>query len=106
MVPTDDAVQAKCLAFLATQIDDVSLGSLKGDVEEDLYDGQYEGEFANVGAYADIPRHPVGLNAVEVDRTNGFVTGTMFALANVTAEGVTQDTWGCLLYTSPSPRDR
>ena len=94
MVPTDDAVQAKCLAFLATQIDDVSLGSLKGDVEEDLYDGQYEGEFANVGAYADIPRHPVGLNAVEVDRTNGFVTGTMFALANVTAEGVTQDTWG------------
>jgi hypothetical protein len=92
-VPSQAQVQASCLSFLATGIDDLEFGRLGGDVLAELYD-DYTSELANEECYADAGRHVVGLSDTFVDHDGEVVTGTAFVLAHVTAAGVAQDAFG------------
>lgn len=92
-VPSETELQNRCLAFLATRVDEVSLGSLQGDVFAGFYN-DYISEVASEEAYADAGRHVVGLSDLYLDRDEGYATGTAHVLAAVTAAGVVQSSDG------------
>ena len=71
-------------------VDDVARAALRDQI---MLQGPARTRHAKDGS---LVKTGAGSTPVEVDRTNGFVTDTMSALANVTAEGVTQDTLGRL----------
>lgn len=93
-VPPDAAVPWASLGLLSAEIDELSLGRLRGDLFSEMSDIGYAGEVANQEAYADEGRQLVGLSELALDRDAGYLAVTVHLLTTVHALGVVQDAWG------------